>query len=112
MREVPVDARGGLEFTLDSRLQGDVQNGIELLHKLSESEVVEQVFVRHAFRYWMHRNETLGDAASLRQAHAAYRDSGGSMKALITSLLSSESFLYRVPASESLSGRPTTNRSD
>jgi hypothetical protein len=28
-------------------------------------------------------------------AHKAYRDSGGSFKALLVSLLSSESFLYR-----------------
>jgi hypothetical protein len=45
----------------------------------------------------MGRNESPGDAATLQAAHKAYRDSGGSMKALIVSLLSSESFLYRVP---------------
>jgi hypothetical protein len=56
------------------------------------------VFVRHAFRYWLGRNESLGDAASLQAAHKAYKESGGSMRALITAILSSESFLYRVPA--------------
>ncbi len=96
-REVSVDASGGFEFTLDPQLQGDVRNAVEMLHKMANSEVVEQVFVRHAFRYWMGRNETLGDAPSLRAAHAAYRESGGSMKALLVSLLSSDSFLYRVP---------------
>jgi mono/diheme cytochrome c family protein len=97
MREVPVDAGGGFEFTLDPQLKGDVNNAVEFMHKLADSEVVEQVFVRHAFRYWMGRNETLGDAASLQAAHRAYRESDGSMNALIVDLLSSDSFLYRVP---------------
>ncbi len=96
MRELPVDASGGFEFTLDPQLQGNVNGPIEFLHKLAKSEVVEQVFVRHAFRYWMGRNETLGDAASLQAAHQAYQESGGSMRELMVALLSSESFLHRV----------------
>jgi hypothetical protein len=43
----------------------------------------------------MGRNETLNDAPVLQAAHKAYRDSGGSMKALITSLLTSDAFIYR-----------------
>ncbi|MEQ8790386.1 MAG: DUF1588 domain-containing protein [Pirellulaceae bacterium] len=96
MKRVSVDAGGGFEFTLDPKLTGDVDDAIEFMHKLAESEVVEQVFVRHAFRYWMGRNETLGDAKSLQEAHRAYRAGDGSMKELIVALLSSESFLYRV----------------
>lgn len=99
LKELPVNATGGFEFTLDPKLTGDVQNGIELLHKLADSPAVEQVFVRHAFRYWLGRNETLGDSVSLRRAHDDYVRSEGSMRALIVSLLSSDSFLYRVPSS-------------
>lgn len=97
MRSVPVNAGGGFEFTLDPQLKGDVDGPIEFLHKLAESEVVEQVFIRHAFRYWLGRNENLGDAASLQAAQQAYRQNGGSMRELIVALLSSESFLYRTP---------------
>jgi hypothetical protein len=43
----------------------------------------------------MGRNETLNDAPILQEASSAYKDSGGSMKALITSLLTSDAFLYR-----------------
>ena len=43
----------------------------------------------------MGRNETLGDAKSLQEAHKAYVDNDGSMEALVLSLLSSDSFLYR-----------------
>ena len=43
----------------------------------------------------MGRNETLHDASTLRRADVAYLKSGGSMKSLIVSLLTSDSFLYR-----------------
>ena len=43
----------------------------------------------------MGRNETLNDASVIQAAHKAYRDSGGSMNALIASLLNSDAFLYR-----------------
>jgi hypothetical protein len=43
----------------------------------------------------MGRNEGLHDGPVLQAAHRAYRDSGGSMKALITSLVTSDAFLYR-----------------
>jgi hypothetical protein len=59
------------------------------------------VFIRHAFRYFLGRNETPGDAVSLQEAEKAYLENGGSFKALLVSLLSSESFLYRTqPAQE------------
>ena len=100
MKDMPVNATGGIEFALDAKLEGDVDGAIEFIHKIAKSEVVEQVFVRHAFRYWMGRNETLGDARSLQSIHKAYKDSGGSMNALITAMLTSESFLYRIHSSE------------
>ncbi len=95
MGEVPVDASGLIAHTGVEKLEGKVSDAVAMLRKLATSEHVEQVFVRHAFRYWMGRNETLGDGPSLRAAHEAYRKSGGSMKALIVALLSSDSFLYR-----------------
>ena len=66
-----------------------------MIDRLAQSEHVEQVFVRHVFRFWMGRNETINDAPILQAAHKAYRDSGGSMKVLLTSLLTSDAFLYR-----------------
>ncbi len=91
----PVDASGEIIASGDPALDGPVGNAIEMIEKLAASERVEQVFVRHAFRFWMGRNETLHDAPVLQAAHRAYRDSGGSMKALITSLVTSDAFLYR-----------------
>ena len=76
-----------------------MKDPFELLRKLASSERVEQVFVRHAFRYFMGRNETLADGPALVEAHQAYTRSGGSMNALIASLLTSDAFLYRTKES-------------
>jgi len=91
----PVDASGAIIGSGDPELDGPVENAIDMIQKLAGSERVEQVFVRHAFRFWMGRNETLNDAPVLQAAHRAYRDSGGSMNALIASLVTSDAFLYR-----------------
>ena len=94
----PVDASGEIIASGVEELDGKVEDAFELIHRLAKSEHVEQVFVRHAFRYWMGRNETMNDAPTLKAAHKAYQDNGGSMKALIITLLTSDSFLYRKPA--------------
>lgn len=91
----PVDTTGEIIDSGDSALDGKVANALELIQKLAASERAEQVFVRHAFRFWMGRNETLNDGPVLQAAHRAYKDSGGSMQALLTSLLTSDAFLYR-----------------
>jgi hypothetical protein len=91
----PVDTTGEIIDSGTPELDGKVANALEMIQKLAESERAEQVFVRHAFRFWMGRNETINDAPVLQEAQRAYRDSGGSMKALITSLLTSDAFLYR-----------------
>ena len=91
----PVDTAGEIIDSGDPALDGNVENALELIDKLAHSKRVEQVFVRHAFRFWMGRNETVNDAPALQNAHRAYKDNGGSMKALITSLVTSDAFLYR-----------------
>ncbi|HIE98759.1 MAG TPA: DUF1588 domain-containing protein [Planctomycetes bacterium] len=91
----PVDTTGEITDSGDPTLDGKVFNAIEMIQKLAESERVEQVFVRHAFRFWMGRNETINDAPVLQDAWHTYRNSGGSMKALLASLLTSDAFLYR-----------------
>ena len=91
----PVDTAGEIIDSGDPELDGKVTDAIEMIRKLAESERAEQVFVRHAFRFWMGRNETLNDALVLQDGHRAYKERGGSMNALIVSLLTSDSFLYR-----------------
>ena len=78
----PVEATTGEVIDSgDPTLDGKVSDAIELVQKLAESQRVEQVFVRHVFRYFMGRNETPGDAVSLQEAEHAYLDGGGSFKA-------------------------------
>lgn len=98
LREAPLRTDGLVAHVGDPSLEGAVSGPVELVKRLAASERVEQVFVRHAFRFWLGRNESPGDAATLQAVHKAYRTSGGSMKALLSAMLTSESFLYRVPA--------------
>ncbi len=97
----PVNTHGRIDRTADANLNGKtITNPIQMMNILAQSKHVEQVFVRYAFRFFLGRNETLGDAATLQNAWQAYRDGdhrggGGSFKALVRSLLTSESFLYR-----------------
>jgi len=104
-RDAPLDTTGRIAFSGDPQLDGPVRDAPEMLRRLAESDRVRQIFIRHVFRYFLGRNETPGDAVSLQEAETAYLENGGSFKALLVSLLSSESFLYRtVPTVASTSG--------
>lgn len=94
-REVALDTSGTIANSGDVRLDGPVRDPRELVLRLADSDRVRQVFVRHAFRYCLGRNETLADARTLQHADRAYVESGGSFKALLVSLLTSDSFLFR-----------------
>ena len=91
----PVDASGEVIASGDPALDGKVADALELIERLAGSRRSEEVFVRYAFRFWMGRNETLSDGPVLQEAHRAYVESGGSMRALLLSLLTSDAFLYR-----------------
>ncbi|MFT5430916.1 MAG: hypothetical protein ACI9OJ_001595, partial [Myxococcota bacterium] len=104
-REAPLDTTGSIAYSGDPKLDGPVRDAPEMLRRLAESDRVRQIFIRHVFRYFLGRNETPGDAVSLQEAETAYLENGGSFKALLVSLLSSESFLHRtVPTVASTSG--------
>ena len=100
--ELPLDATGRIFASGLPELDGPMQNAQEMIRKLAGSERVRQVFIRYVFRYYMGRNETPGDAATLQEADRAYVESGGSFKALLVSLLTSESFLYRSVPTENI----------
>jgi hypothetical protein len=91
----PVDSRGEIVLSGDAKLDGPVADAVELVERLARSDYVEQVFVRHAFRFFLGRNETPADAPTLQAAWRAYHDNDGSMNALVASLLTSDAFLYR-----------------
>ena len=103
-QQKPVVTTGAVFNSGVPALDGDVKDPFELIGKLANSTHVEQVFVRHVFRFFLGRNETLGDAKTLQDAHKAYVDSNGSFQALVVSLLSSDSFIYRKAVSDTQAG--------
>ncbi|MEK0448721.1 MAG: hypothetical protein RL088_989 [Verrucomicrobiota bacterium] len=94
-KPAPLDTTGRISLTGDPKLDGAIKNPHELLMRIASSDRARQVWIRHVFRYYLGRNETLADAATLQAADRAYLQSGGSYKALLTSLLASDSFLKR-----------------
>ena len=91
----PVDTVGNLRGSGDPKLDGPVQDAFDLIDRLGKSNRVRQSIIRHAFRYYMGRNEMLSDSETLIAADKAYLESGGSFKAVLVSLLTSDSFMYR-----------------
>ena len=91
----PVDASGHLDGTGDPSLDGDIRDAVDLAERLSKSRRMRQSIIRHAFRYFMGRNETLSDSKTLIDAERAYDQSDGSFDEVIVSLLTSDSFIYR-----------------
>lgn len=89
-----------------AQLDGLVADPREFVAKLADSDRTRQVFVRHAFRYFLGRNESLADARTLQAADRAYVESGGSFRALVQSLLTSDSHLYRNALSDAVSLKP------
>lgn len=91
----PVNATGSLDGTGDPLLDGEVTDAFDLIDRLAKSDRVRQSIIRHAFRYFMGRNEMLSDSQVLIDADQAYVESGGSFRAVVVSLLTSDSFMYR-----------------
>ncbi|MGC6466710.1 MAG: DUF1588 domain-containing protein [Akkermansiaceae bacterium] len=91
----PLNPVGRLDGTGDPALDGEVKDAFDLIDRLAKSRRVRQSIIRHAFRYFMGRNELLSDSQTLIDAETAYVKSGGSFKMVILSLLTSDSFIYR-----------------
>ncbi len=90
-----VRTSGALRGTGDSNLDGEVSDPFDLIDRLAKSARVRQSIIRHAFRFYMGRNEMMSDSQTLLDADQAYVRSGGSFKEVIISLLTSDSFRYR-----------------
>lgn len=94
-KTLPIDSTGFLKGTGDDSLDGEVRDATDLANRLAKSRLVRQSIIRHAFRYFMGRNEKLSDSRTLIDAEQAYLEDGGSFDAVIVSLLTSDSFIYR-----------------
>jgi hypothetical protein len=96
----PINSTGRLDGAGDPMLDGEVTDALDMIDRLAKSERVRQSIIRHAFRFFMGRNEMLSDSRTLIAADQAYLKSGGSFKAVVVSLLTSDSFIYRKPVPE------------
>jgi hypothetical protein len=94
-KTLPVNPRGILQGTEDATLDGDVEDAFDLIERLAQSTKVRQSIIRHAFRYFLGRNETLSDSKTLMDADRAYLENNGSFDEVIITLLTSDSFIYR-----------------
>lgn len=100
-KTLPVDARGRLDGTGDTTLDGEVDGALDLAGRLAKSARVRQPIIRHAFRYFIGGNEALSDCKTLVDAERAYLDSEGIFDAVIVSILTSYYFIYRKTNQES-----------
>ena len=94
-KTLTVDARGMLNGTDEPELDGEVDGAFDLIDRLAKSGKVRQSIIRHAFRFFLGRNETLADSKTLIDADKAYIKSNGSFDEVVVSLLTSDSFIYR-----------------
>lgn len=94
-KTLSVEPHGVLQGTGDAILDGDVVDAFDLIDRLAKSDKVRQSIIRHAFRYFLGRNEALSDSKTLIDADNAYLSSNGSFNEVIVSLLTSDSFIYR-----------------
>ena len=94
----PVETDGYIYGDYD--IAGPVPDPLTLSARLATSTHVKRCFIRHAFRFTLGRNETPQDACTLTAAEHAYNSSGGSLRALLIALLSSESQMTRTPPTQ------------
>jgi mono/diheme cytochrome c family protein len=94
-KSLPVNPRGALDSTGDPKLDGEVKDSFDMIDRLAKSPKTRQSIIRHAFRFFMGRNENLSDSKTLIDAEKAYLNSKGSFDEVIVSLLTSDSYIFR-----------------
>ena len=93
----PIKVQGDFDALEIPGLTGKFNNAVDMIRKIAKTDRARQSIIRHLFRYLLGRNEMLSDSQSLIAADQAYIKSGGSFKAVVISILTSDSFLYRRP---------------
>jgi len=79
----------------DPALNVGVRDAVELSEKLGDSPYAKRCFLRHVFRYFMGRNENRTDACTLASMETAYDSNNGSLKAALSTLMTSDSWTMR-----------------
>ena len=88
----PVDASGEL---LSTDVDGAFDGGVELAHRLAQSEQVRECVARQWFRFAFGRLEGDGDVCSLETLHDAFAASDYDVRALLVELVRTDAFRFR-----------------
>ncbi len=89
---VPVDASGELVGT---DVDGEVSDAVELAHRLGDSRVVHDCYVRQWYRYAFGRDETDEDEPAIRALQDGFWAAGGDIPELVVSIVASFPFTHR-----------------
>lgn len=89
-----VDASGEV---LATDIDGTFDGGVELAHRLAQSEQVRECVARQWFRFAFGRLESDLDTCSLDTLHASFADSDYNVRALLVQLVRTDAFRYRRP---------------
>jgi len=88
----PVDASGEFYLTGED-LQGSYANAEEMMTMIASAEEVENCVADQWFRFALGRMESLDDACTLLELHAAFAASSGNIRTLLSQIASSHAFL-------------------
>ena len=91
----PVDASGSVVLA-----SGEItfKNAVELAQRLARSKEVQDCVATQWLRYFLRREELMGDQASLQSATDAFRRSSYDMRELLVALVKTRAFSYRKPS--------------
>lgn len=89
---IAVDASGELVGT---DVDGKVSDAVELVHRLADSRVVHDCYVRQWYRYAFGRNETEDDEPALRELQDGFWAAGGDIPELVVNIVASFPFTHR-----------------
>lgn len=97
----PPDGSTVIDNLPDPALNRAYSGPVELVEAIAESAYARRGMVRHAFRYFMGRDEVLADGCTLVEMEAAL-DRTGSFLSMIEALVASDTFVRRELATEAL----------
>jgi len=78
----------------DPALNGTYAGSADFIQALARSPYARRGFIRHAFRFFMGRDEVMADGCTLAEMEAAL-DETGSFFSMMEALISSETFTHR-----------------
>ena len=88
----PVDASGELVAT---DVDGEFNGGVELAHRLAESDDLRRCVSRQWFRFALGRYESDADQCSLDSLYATFEQSDYDVRELLVQLVQTDAFRYR-----------------